>query len=454
MFRSQQIKELLYGVRFKILLLLFFTVFPLLLMILYNGYEQRHQAIKETQQRVFNIAKDVHLWQSSTFRTIYETLVSLSNDPMIASLDPGLCSSIFSRKFKMGAFPQCLNAGLIDRNGYLICSFIEPDHGLFLGDRDYFKSAIENRGFSSGGILRSRITGKNILVFAYPVLEENSEVKAVISAGFDLSWFNNIYQHPFLYEDSTITLIDSGGIVIGRSSDSGKYIGKSSPDTEIIKTVLENKQGVTEATGLDGKLKIYGFHPLWPISGGAYIYVGVDKDSVLSRINESVIRNLLWLFLANSVGIALALIFSQKYFVSNLNKLIKATQKISKGQWDVRTGLTSDYGELAALGQAFDKMAQELGEREKAQKMAQEEILKERNFKESVIQSLPGIFYVITSDLKYLRVNRNHVKFTGYSEEEILKMSPLDLFEGDDAETISQAIKKVFSEDGVVTAEA
>ena len=69
--------------------------------------------------------------------------------------------------------------------------------------------------------------------------------------------------------------------------------------------------------------------------------------------------------MANTIGIVLAFVFSQKYILGNLNRLVQVTRSLSQGKWDTRVGLTSDQGELALLGEALDRMAEELQEREK-----------------------------------------------------------------------------------------
>ncbi len=79
-----------------------------------------------------------------------------------------------------------------------------------------------------------------------------------------------------------------------------------------------------------------------------------------------------------------------------------------------------------------------------AQKNAEEEALREHQFSDLVIDSLPGIFYLFDKNGRFLRWNKNFQKVIEYSREEILKINPVDLFEGDDKKIIAQRIKEVF----------
>lgn len=79
------------------------------------------------------------------------------------------------------------------------------------------------------------------------------------------------------------------------------------------------------------------------------------------------------------------------------------------------------------------------------QKESEKELTKEKYFSELLINSLPGIFYLFDKDRKFKKWNRNFEKVTGYSREEISKISPLDLFEGEDQEIIADKIKNAFN---------
>lgn len=84
---------------------------------------------------------------------------------------------------------------------------------------------------------------------------------------------------------------------------------------------------------------------------------------------------------------------------------------------------------------------------------AEEQILKEKGLSDSIINSLPGIFYLFDTNGKFLRWNKNFETISGFSADEIEKMTPIDFFEGDEKNYIMERIGKVFTE-GVSDAEA
>ena len=79
-------------------------------------------------------------------------------------------------------------------------------------------------------------------------------------------------------------------------------------------------------------------------------------------------------------------------------------------------------------------------------KRAEDLILREKELSDSIINSLPGVFYVQSTNGKYLRWNKEFELISGYSKEEIAEISPLDFFEGDDKKKIRDANNQVFKE--------
>jgi PAS domain S-box-containing protein len=86
-------------------------------------------------------------------------------------------------------------------------------------------------------------------------------------------------------------------------------------------------------------------------------------------------------------------------------------------------------------------------------KRAEETLLREKEFSDITIDSLPGIFYLMDDEGRLLRWNNNLLKFTGYTEEELMGMSPMDFFPEADRENVERGLREVFAA-GYATVEA
>lgn len=78
------------------------------------------------------------------------------------------------------------------------------------------------------------------------------------------------------------------------------------------------------------------------------------------------------------------------------------------------------------------------------QKNAQYQLVLEKELSDSIINSLPGVFYLYNQEGKFYRWNRNFEQVTGYSADEISKLHPLDLFVEDQKELLRNKIANVF----------
>lgn len=82
-------------------------------------------------------------------------------------------------------------------------------------------------------------------------------------------------------------------------------------------------------------------------------------------------------------------------------------------------------------------------------KRAEEALAQEKANVEYIIDSLPGMFYMFymfDEKGRFVRWNKNMETLTGYSEDEISKMKPLEFIEESHRDAVAGAIKKAFSE--------
>ncbi len=77
-------------------------------------------------------------------------------------------------------------------------------------------------------------------------------------------------------------------------------------------------------------------------------------------------------------------------------------------------------------------------------KQAEAGLLREKAFTDTLINSLPGIFYLFDREGRFLRWNRSLETVSGYSSGEVASLHPLDLIAEDDRPLVGQRIGQVF----------
>ncbi|MCZ2458873.1 MAG: PAS domain S-box protein [Chitinophagales bacterium] len=105
-------------------------------------------------------------------------------------------------------------------------------------------------------------------------------------------------------------------------------------------------------------------------------------------------------------------------------------------------GSRTDYmGKPAIIGSVLD-----ITDRKKAEK----EIRIAKELSDQIIESLPGVFYLYNQKGVMLRWNKHLEEISGYSHDEIAKMSPVQFFGEDEMEYIKESIQKIFAEGDIV----
>ena len=127
--------------------------------------------------------------------------------------------------------------------------------------------------------------------------------------------------------------------------------------------------------------------------------------------------------------------------VFNTGELLSSESLISfpEGQRWLDTQLVPMRDEAGQVS-AVMGVSRDITERKRVETVIREE----KALSESIINSLPGIFYLFDAQGKFLRWNRNFENLSGYSGEEMLERHPLEFFAGEDKTLIQERIQETF----------
>ncbi|MEO7393400.1 MAG: PAS domain S-box protein [Chitinophagaceae bacterium] len=79
-------------------------------------------------------------------------------------------------------------------------------------------------------------------------------------------------------------------------------------------------------------------------------------------------------------------------------------------------------------------------------KKIQEQIIREKELSDSIINSLPGIFYLFDANRNILRWNKNFETVSGYTADEIRQIKPIDFYEGKGRKLVQENFTKTLQE--------
>ena len=129
-----------------------------------------------------------------------------------------------------------------------------------------------------------------------------------------------------------------------------------------------------------------------------------------------------------------------------------ATAAALAGQYAIVLSIMAFF--LDRLGGTLDRAlraaaAHEVGlDREVAEhRQAREELVNETQFTDSVINSLPGVFYVIDEDGRYVRWNDNFRHILGYTADEVAGLDPIETIAPSERDQLVNSVRSMFDGD-------
>lgn len=341
-------------------------VFVLIAMIPAMGFEvttslqQRRQAATEASGQALRLASLASVTQRDLLEEMNQFLATLALLPSIQQADADACDETLSNLLDL--HPYTSNLGLIDRQGYLLCSALPFTPPVYGGDRAYFQRALERREFATGDYQIGRVTGIPTINVGYPVAGPTGEIRGVVFAAIDLTWVDLLATEADLPEGSTMTIVDPEGIVLARYPDSTAWVSRSISDTPLYAEVIKQPgEGTAEMAGIDGANRLYGYTPLLEDQGEkSYLIVGIPTRVVFREINRALARNMIGWMLITIAGLVAAWVGSEFYFVREVKKLVKAAHRLASGELEERADPGSATSELGELALAFNDMAESL----------------------------------------------------------------------------------------------
>jgi signal transduction histidine kinase len=366
------IKKLTFSdLRIRLVLLVLLAVIPALGVIFYAADEQRRATAVEAQQGALRLARLVSANQEVLIAGARQLLTALADAP---ALRPGSPSCNTFLKTLLEKYPYYANLAIADAKGWQTCSAMPlPGPAVNIGDRPYFRRTIERGDFALGDYQIGRVTGKATINAAYPLRDEHGAITGVIFAAIDLAWLQRVAAQTHLPAGTTVTLVDRNGTIFVRYPDLGSWIGQAMSDGPLRRAIqAQNGEGTSDARGLDGVERLYGFIPF--LDGAATVIVGMPKELAFAAADRIMAESLEWLALASLLALVGAWWGGNWLIVRHVKRLTDASEQLGQGDLGARVVLPNVGGEMQQLAAAFNRMAEGLEQRETETRRAQAEL--------------------------------------------------------------------------------
>jgi diguanylate cyclase (GGDEF)-like protein len=265
--------------------------------------------------------------------------------------------------------PWIRSLSIVAGDGRVQCSTLPDLVGLDLGDRGYFKKAVETRGFVFSDYLFGRGVKLPIMTAAYPVSAIAAREEAVIVAGINLDWMSGIMSDLDGRPGVSAVLIDSEGTVLAAPSNQVSMIGRPLEDippwsaTTAKGIGLDQEAGPVSFVAADGSKRVVSSTRI-PGSGSRLV-VSIDEARVAASTNREIRTAYLQLGFVCLFVLLGALIAAEKLIIRPIEMMAAMAKRFGQGDWSARAARGRLPSEFIPLARAFNAMAAQLAERER-----------------------------------------------------------------------------------------
>ncbi|HRT08455.1 MAG TPA: cache domain-containing protein [Candidatus Paceibacterota bacterium] len=368
-----RIRQILFGLRFRLLLLVLVACAPLAALTLHRAWEERERQVANWQRRAQQFAELALEEEENLLASARQLLFAVAESPHIG---PGSSNNPQKTLEEFLALnPQYANLGVVNTNGQLLASTAPAPRSLNLAGESFFRRAVESLEFSVGDIALPPQTPRPTLTFSRPVLDSRGQLTAVVFATIELNFFEGLYSQlrrlP-IPRDASWTLINTNGLILARYPGPKRWVGRESLDAAVVARAFESPGQPFEAPGPDGRESIYAFAllPTQLVAGDARAVLCVPRQVLFAQANRTAAQYLTWLGLAGGIALLLGWVGSNVLVIQPIKALVQSSTRLARGDLSARTGLRHGHDELGQLTLSFDLMAQALEQRERERQRA------------------------------------------------------------------------------------
>ena len=405
-------RPFLSGLRGRLFLLVVLAVLPAFALTWYTGWEGRQGQRASVASDAVTLARIVANDQDRVIEGTRQILSDLANVPEVRAGDPARARTYFALLMKL--YPGYSSFLVIDPAGMVLASLPPVEGPTNFSDRVWFARAVSTRQFALGDYQVGHLTGKRVVVAAWPVVGDNGQVVAVLAAGLDVTWLNQIAATAQLPPGAVLTLVDRRGVVVAHYPAAVGILGRGFPDSELIASMRQQAEGTVELTGEDGIKRVYAFVPVGGrAETGLRIAVGVPVEVAYGAVDRAQRRHLLTLLLVTVLTLAAAWYAAERFVLRRVSSLLDATRQLAAGDPRARTRLPYDQGELSDLARAFDEMAAALQARQEERDRAEGALRESEERFRVFMDNSPALAFVRTEAGDMVYANATLERFFG-----------------------------------------
>ncbi len=365
----------------RLLMLSALILLPIMLLTFYTASEQRNISSDAARSNVLVLTQNVSTYYEQLVRSGEQLITALAQIPAVRDQDGAACTALFAQL--LAQFEYYTNIFVVNTDGETLCTGLPGTTASNVSDASWFVRAMQERAFSVSDFRRGIVTGRPVVTMSAPLFapEDPARIEAFVALSLDLEWVSDFMSETALPTGSTITAIDSEGIVLYRNPDGEAWIGRNVSESPFVQARRALTRGTMEGRGLDDVERLYGATVLDGPNNSVQLFVGIPSSVAFAQANRLLLESVFALGAVTAITIAIAWLGTAHFVVRPVYRLSEGARSLARGYLDSRMPLEefSNTYELAQLARAFNEMAEAL-------QMRQDELQRGRMNLEAEVQ--------------------------------------------------------------------
>ena len=362
------------SLRMRLLVLVWAVFLPVFFLTLYGDYVERDLRIHEAKDNAYRLVSLAAADEERLMSSQSELVRAIARLDAVEGRDAVACNKLLADL--MAQSDAVASVAVADLNGAVWCSSIPLPSSINIGDRSYFKRAVETRALTFSNYQIGRISGLPVINLTLPSYNSAGELQGVVSASLNLAWLNRSLGDMHLPSHSTLFIIDSDNTLLAFSPNPKWQIGRAITQTALIQAIQAQPEGGAIEFQEEGEPYLYVFTPLRgeAKTAGFFASIGIPTSVAYAAVGQNIAGNLLGLAVVTLLAMIAAWWFGELLIVRRLRIVTALARELAEGNLNVRTGRWYGVSELSELTHQFDRMAEKLQQRDGDLKRQAEEL--------------------------------------------------------------------------------
>ena len=374
------------SIRHRFMFLIVLVAVPLAVFDIYQASLEKDQRTVTITQDLERSALAVVGKVSDLIDSSHELLAGLSVAEEVRGGDVKACSRMLRKVGEQ--YVKYTNFSVVNADKFLVCSSGPLAAPIHLLNSPNINDAFATGEFAVSPFKFGVLTGKPILVFSHPILNDEKKMIGTINNGLSLTWLGKFFTSVAKLKNEHILVFDDQGTVLASHPEGSYTVGAVLKSSDITRHALQRRQHTGIFENENGRQMIAAFTSIPRIPNGAHVV----SFSPLNDLQKDVVQTLLQRLVVLGLIVGVTLIFgwygARLLLVDPIDRLVMSSEALAKGDLTARSDVAHTAGELGRLGQAFDQMAEALETRTEVMTQAIEDAESANHTKSEFLASM------------------------------------------------------------------